>query len=65
MATVGGAELEIRGYRESDHEGVVALWRECGLVVPWNDPSRTSSESSMSSDICFSLDRCNPGWLRP
>ena len=40
MATVGGAELEIRGYRESDQEDVVALWHECGLVVPWNDPSK-------------------------
>ena len=31
-------ELEIRAYRESDQDAVVALWRECGLVVPWNDP---------------------------
>ena len=30
--------LEIRAYRESDLDDVVALWRECGLVVPWNDP---------------------------
>ena len=32
--------LEIRAYRESDLDDVVALWRECGLVVPWNDPVR-------------------------
>ena len=31
-------ELEIRAYRESDQDAVVDLWRECGLVVPWNDP---------------------------
>ena len=31
-------EVEIRAYRESDQDAVVALWRECGLVVPWNDP---------------------------
>ncbi len=30
--------LEIRAYRESDEDNVVALWRQCGLVVPWNDP---------------------------
>lgn len=30
--------LEIRVYRESDEDNVVALWRQCGLVVPWNDP---------------------------
>ena len=31
-------ELEIRSYRESDQEAVVQLWRDCGLVTPWNDP---------------------------
>ena len=30
--------LQIRVYRESDQDAVVALWRECGLVRPWNDP---------------------------
>ncbi len=33
-------ELEIRAYRESDRGDVVALWQECGLVVPWNDPGK-------------------------
>ena len=30
--------LEIQPYRESDRGAVVALWRESGLVRPWNDP---------------------------
>ena len=30
--------LQIRAYRESDQDAVVALRRECGLVRPWNDP---------------------------
>ena len=30
--------LQIRAYRETDQDAVVALWRECGLVRPWNDP---------------------------
>ena len=30
--------LAIRVYRESDEDNVVALWRQCGLVVAWNDP---------------------------
>ncbi len=30
--------FNIREYRESDRDAVVALWRECGLVRPWNDP---------------------------
>ena len=31
-------ELEVRSYQESDQEAVVQLWKDCGLVVPWNDP---------------------------
>ncbi len=30
--------MEIRPYRESDQDAAVALWRESGLVKPWNDP---------------------------
>ncbi|MXW02613.1 MAG: GNAT family acetyltransferase [Holophagales bacterium] len=30
--------LEIRPYRESDEDAVVALWHESGLVRPQNDP---------------------------
>ena len=29
---------EIRAYRESDQDAVVALWNGCGLVGPWSDP---------------------------
>ncbi len=32
------AELQIRSYQEADQDAVVALWRACSLVVPWNDP---------------------------
>lgn len=32
------SEMEVRPYRESDQDAVVALWRKCGLVRPWNDP---------------------------
>ena len=32
------ATLRIRPYREADERAVVALWRDSGLVVPWNDP---------------------------
>ena len=33
-------ELEIRAYKESDQDAVVELWRNCGLVMPWNDPAK-------------------------
>ena len=30
----------IRAYRLSDEDAVVALWQECGLTRPWNDPRK-------------------------
>jgi ribosomal protein S18 acetylase RimI-like enzyme len=32
--------MEIRPYRTSDEDAVVALWHECGLTRPWNDPHK-------------------------
>ena len=32
--------LSIRPYASSDESAVIVLWRECGLVVPQNDPKR-------------------------
>lgn len=29
----------IRPYEESDKSSVVQLWKDCDLVVPWNDPA--------------------------
>lgn len=33
-------KIDIRPYRNSDEEAVIRLWRDCDLVVPWNDPKR-------------------------
>ena len=30
--------MQIREFRPSDSEALVRLWRECGLLRPWNDP---------------------------
>jgi ribosomal protein S18 acetylase RimI-like enzyme len=30
--------MQIRPYQPADEEQVIALWHECNLVVPWNDP---------------------------
>jgi ribosomal protein S18 acetylase RimI-like enzyme len=30
----------LRAYRPSDHDALVSLWSRCGLLRPWNDPSR-------------------------
>lgn len=32
--------MHIRPYLESDEHAVVALWHECGLTRPWNDPHK-------------------------
>jgi ribosomal protein S18 acetylase RimI-like enzyme len=32
--------MNIRPYHASDEAAVIALWHECGLVRPWNDPQR-------------------------
>lgn len=30
--------MKIRVFQPIDEEAVIALWRECGLTRPWNDP---------------------------
>lgn len=40
MSAVPGTDLEIRAARDGDLDDVIALWRACDLVVPWNDPHR-------------------------
>jgi len=32
------ALIQIRAFKPGDETAVVALWRECGLTRPWNDP---------------------------
>ena len=32
--------MEIRPFEPRDEESVVRLWKDCGLVVPWNNPHR-------------------------
>ena len=32
--------MQIREFDIRDEEEVIALWRQCNLVVPWNDPKK-------------------------
>ena len=32
--------MKIRTFKETDTEGVVSLWEQCSLTVPWNDPRK-------------------------
>lgn len=45
--------LSIRPFRAADTEAVIALWRACDLLRPWNDPRK---------DIARKL-RVNPEWF--
>ena len=47
------SELIIRRYDTADRDEVIELWRQCGLVVPQNDPGR---------DIERKL-KVNPEWF--
>ncbi len=39
-ATEPSGGERIRRFQKEDTEAVVALWRACDLVVPWNDPHK-------------------------
>ena len=32
--------VKIRAYQTPDEQAVIALWQECRLTRPWNDPRR-------------------------
>jgi ribosomal protein S18 acetylase RimI-like enzyme len=32
--------FDIRAYAAADEAALVALWRDCGLIKPWNDPHK-------------------------
>lgn len=40
MSTQDPRAMKIRSYRASDEPAVVALWQECGVTRPWNDPHK-------------------------
>ena len=41
--------IEIRPFRPTETEAVVALWDKCDLIRPWNDP-RTDIERKLRVD---------------
>ena len=45
--------MNIRPYQAADEAGVLALWQDCGLTRPWNNPYK---------DIQRKL-RVNPEWF--
>ncbi|MEE8341648.1 MAG: GNAT family acetyltransferase [Candidatus Neomarinimicrobiota bacterium] len=45
-------DIVIRSYQESDNGEVIQLWKECDLVVPWNDPQcDIARKQTVQSDL--------------
>lgn len=40
LALIRMSALALRSFHPDDESAVIALWHECGLVRPWNDPRR-------------------------
>lgn len=45
--------LRIRAFRDEDEAAVVALWRDCGLTRPWNDPHKDIARKRMQQREMF------------
>lgn len=57
MASEG---LEIRAFAAADEAAAVALWRDCGLLRPWNDPHKDIARKRLVQPELF-LVACLPG----
>jgi ribosomal protein S18 acetylase RimI-like enzyme len=40
LGLIAMSALSLRSFHPDDESAVIALWHECGLVRPWNDPQR-------------------------
>ena len=45
--------MHIRPFQEYDTDVVIALWRECDLTRPWNDPARDIQRKVAMADDLF------------
>jgi ribosomal protein S18 acetylase RimI-like enzyme len=50
--------VQVRSAGEGDEAAVLALWRDCGLVVPYNDPSADFrfARAKAGSDVLVGVD---------
>lgn len=58
MSDPVGAGTRLREIRDDDVEQVVALWRDCDLTRPWNDPHRDIADArrNPTSTVLVALD---------
>ncbi len=43
----------IRTFQSDDEPGVIELWRQCGLIVPWNNPETDIQRKLSTSPELF------------
>jgi ribosomal protein S18 acetylase RimI-like enzyme len=51
--------LEIRPYQAGDRTDVVRVWKDSGLVVPWNDPLKDISRKQKVQPDLFLVGICD------
>lgn len=45
--------MHIRPFHPTDEPAVIALWQDCNLVVPWNDPHQDIARKLMVAPELF------------
>jgi ribosomal protein S18 acetylase RimI-like enzyme len=52
------ASIEHRPVRDEEVASVIALWKACGLVRPWNDPQKdiAFARTGPASDVLVAMD---------
>ena len=51
--------MQIRAFKSDDQEAVIALWRQCDLVRPWNVPKRDIQRKMQVRPDLFLVDVVN------
>ena len=57
MSTDETDNFTIQNYQPGDEADVISLWRECGLVVPWNNPLTDIARKTEDSPHLFFIGR--------
>ena len=52
-------EIKYRFFKIADTEGIIELWRKCGLIVPWNDPQKDIVRKLTVKDNLFIIGEKN------
>ncbi len=52
------AVLKIRQFTIDDKDAVIQLWRDCKLIVPWNDPEKDIQRKLQVGIELFLLGEC-------